>query len=418
MKRHTSLAILPVIVALGACSSGGGGGGGQSSNNTQPDAGSSGAGSSSGGSDGGGSVDAATEAPPAPQPTEYDAKLSGAQVVGGSPSTANGTAKFLVSPDGQTVTYDITQTVANAQSVNLHIGAPGEPATVARQLSNVSGHMTGTFTPTPAESSAFPADLVYVDVTSAAFPGGEIRGQVTNPGATVFVTVPTGAQQVPPVQTQSTAHASFILNADQSTVVFHVVTTATPTNVLVERGIGGSNGQVAYPLTPSQNGQQQQTLQKMDGMINMQQADSQALAAGRMYVNIQTAANPAGELRGQILVPGATLFTGVLAGASEVPPVTSSASGGTQIIISPDQQTLSYDAVVSGIIPTVIELNQGATGINGPTLHQFTLDQTGASGQATATSADLTAIGAGSAYVNVRTASYANGELRAQLVQR
>ena len=67
--------------------------------------------------------------------------------------------------------------------------------------------------------------------------------------------------------------------------------------------------------------QTQQTLQKMDGMINMQQTDAAELTAGRMYVNIQTSTNPAGELRGQIIMPGATLFTGILAGANEVPPV-------------------------------------------------------------------------------------------------
>jgi hypothetical protein len=418
MKRHTSLAILPVIVVLGACSSGGGGGGGQN-NNTQPDSGSgSGSGSSSGGtSSGGGPSDAAAEAP-APQPNEYDAKLVSAQVVGGSASTATGTAKFLVSPDGQTVNYDITQTVSNAQTVNLHIGAPGESATVSRQLPNVSGHMTGTFTPTQAESGAFNSDMLYIDVTSQAFPGGEIRGQVTAPGATVYVTTLTGAQQVPPVQTQNTGHASFILNQDQSTVVFHVVTTANPTNVLVEKGIGGANGTIAYPLAPQNNGGQPQTLQKFDGMANMQPTDTQELTAGRMYINIQTSANPAGELRGQILLPGATLFTGVLAGANEVPPITSSASGGTQVILSPDQQTLSYEAVVSGIIPTVIEMDQGAAGTNGTQLTQFTLNQTGASGQTPATGGDVTAVTGGNAYVNVRTASYALGELRAQLVQR
>jgi hypothetical protein len=407
--RQTSVAILPVVVALGACS-GGGGGGSSQNNQSAPDGGSGGAADSgTPSSDGGGGAEAAPEAAPGPQPTEYDAKLVSTQVVGGSTSQATGSVKFLVSPDGQTVTYDITQTVTNAQSVNLHIGPPGETATVERQLPNVSGHMTGTFTPNQAEMTVFNTDGVYIDVTSSSFPAGEIRGQLTAPGATVFVTTPTGAQQVPAVQTQNTAHASFILNADQSTVVYHVDTTATPTNVLIERGIGGVNGSIAYPLTPAST--------KMDGMFNLGQGDAQQMQAGHFYVQIQTQANPAGELRGQVIPPGATLFTGVLAGINEVPPVTSAATGGTQVWISADQQTLNYDAVVTGIIPTVIELDQGALGMTGSMLHQFALDTTGASGQTAATPADVTAITGGGAYVNVRTASYASGELRAQLVQ-
>jgi hypothetical protein len=155
----------------------------------------------------------------------------------------------------------------------------------------------------------------------------------------------------------------------------------------------------------------------MDGQFNMQQTDVAELIAGRMYLSIQTNQNPAGELRGQILAPGALLFTGILAGTNEVPPVTSGATGGTQFILSADQQTLNYEAVISGVIPTVIEFHQGAAGTNGPVLHQLTLNAQGASGQTATNAADVSAILGGNGDVNVRTASYANGELRAQLVQ-
>jgi hypothetical protein len=341
---------------------------------------------------------------------EFDAALMSAQVAPPTGSSATGTAKFFLQADGQTLTYSIQQNVANVQSVNLHIGAPGENGAVSHQLTPVSAMMTGSVTLTASEQAALTADQLYVDVTSSAFSTGEIRGQLTPPGATIFVALPTGAQQVPPVTSSFTAHGSFVMSQDQATVIFHVVTAAVPTNVLLERGIGGTNGQIAYPLTPLG--------QTIDGTLQLGTSDPADLLAGRFYVNIQTASNPAGELRGQIIPPGATLFTGVLLGSNEVPPVTSTATGGAQCILSADQQTLTYEAVVNGIIPTAIDLDQGPKGQNGPTLSPLTLNQQGASGQTTMTAGGVTALMGGQAYVNVRTASYGGGELRAQLVKQ
>jgi hypothetical protein len=341
---------------------------------------------------------------------EFDAALSAAQVVPPTGSSATGTAKFFLQADGQTLTYSIQQNVANAQSVNLHIGAAAENGPVTHQLTPVSAMMTGSVTLTTSEQAALTSDQLYVDVTSMAFSTGEIRGQLTPPGATVFIAVPTGAQQVPSIMSSSTAHASFVLSEDQANVVFHVVTSAVPTNVVLERGIGGTTGQIAFPLTPPG--------QTIDGTLQLGASDPADLMAGRFFINIQTASNPAGELRGQIIPPGSTLFTGVLLGSSEVPPVTSTATGGAQAILSADQQTLTYEAVVSGIIPTGIDLDQGSAGQNGPMISALTLNQQGASGQTTMTQNGVAALMGGQAYVNVRTASYGNGELRGQLTKQ
>jgi hypothetical protein len=404
MKRHFHLALLPVVAALGACSTSSSPSGPQ--NQAAPEGGS---GSSAGGGTGddssaSGGDDGSTPA------IEYDAPLTSAQVVHATTSPASGTAKFLLQADGTTLNYDVTQNVANAQAVNLRHGAPGEPGPVAHQLTPVSGHMTGSITLSADEQAALTVDQLYLEVTSTAFPDGEIRGQLMLPGATIFVAVPTGAQQVPPVNTQYTAHASFILSPDQATVMFHVATNATPTNVLLQRAIGSINGQIAYPLTPLG--------QTMDGSLQIGANDPQDIQGARFYVNIQTAANPAGELRGQLIAPGELLFTGVLAGNNEVPPVASSATGGTQFVLSSDGTTLKYEAIVSGIIPTAMDLDSAPTGQNGATLYQLTLDQQGALGQTNVTSSDTNALVAGSTYVNVHTVSYATGELRAQLTQQ
>jgi hypothetical protein len=55
---------------------------------------------------------------------------------------------------------------------------------------------------------------------------------------------------------------------------------------------------------------------------------------------------------------------------------------------------------------------------NGPMLYQLTLDAQGAMGATPMKSSDYTLLMGGDVAVNVRTASYTNGELRTQLVPR
>ncbi len=397
MKAITSLALLPLLLATGACSSNSNGS--SSQNGTPSDAGSGSGGDAS--DEGGGN--GAT-------PTSYEAKLSGAQVVPAVQTRATGDAKLSLETDGLTLDYDITHSVSGATSVNLHIGAPLESGNVTHQLTPVSPHMKGKITLTSDEQMAIGADQLYVDILSPAHPGGEIRGQVTPPGSTVYVAVPTGGQEVPSVTSSYVAHASFVLSPDGLQAVYHLVTGATPTNVLLQRAIASTVGQIVYPLTPVGS--------TVDGTLTLSNSDPADFQAGHFYVNIQTQQNPTGELRGQVIPPGATLYSGVLSGANEVPPISTQANGGAQFVLSGDLSTLSYEIDVNGIIPTGADLDDGMPGKNGPMLYQLTLNQGGAQGSIMLSPNDVPMMQGGATYVNVHTASYPNGEVRAQLVQR
>jgi len=205
------------------------------------------------------------------------------------------------------------------------------------------------------------------------------------------------------------AHASFILSQDGTQAVYHVVTGAVPTNVLLMRAIATiSPGQVVYPLMP--------TGSTVDGTLTLQAGDQADFQANHFFVNIQTAQNPTGELRGQVIPSGSTLYSGALLGSNEVPPISTQATGGAQFVLSPDQKTLAYEIDVSGIIPTSADMDDGAKGKNGQTLYPLTLDQNGALGSINFASGDLPMLQQGLTYANVHTASNPSGELRAQLV--
>jgi hypothetical protein len=416
MQLHTSLAILPVAAALGACS-GSGGSNGQSPAEAGPGSGEDVASDDAGaGEDARGDDVSAVEASDGGAPgsdggeTEYYAEMFAGQVVPLSTAATRGLAQLYLEADGKTVRYDITHSVANPRSVGVHIGAPGESGTATHQLPNVADHMTGSFTLTTAEQNALAVDQLYVDVTSPEFPDGEIRGQVTVPGATIFVAVATGTQQVPRVSSAYTAHASLILSPDGATFRYHAVSDVVPTSVVIGRGIAGVEGVPVHQLVPVET--------TIDGTLHAAASDPADLQAGRLYVSVQTEANPAGELRGQIVPVGAILFTGVLAGSNEVPPVSSAATGGVQFVLSPDRETLTYDVVVTGVIPTSADLELGSAGQTGQTLHLLELKQQAASGDITPTLTDMSALFDDVAFVNVGTASFSGGELRAQLTRR
>jgi hypothetical protein len=412
MKRILSMAIVPAAAALGACTS---------SSPAQPSS-EAGAGVDSAAVDGGTGDDSGEGGSqnnfPIMMVTQYQADLSGAQVAPASVQTgASGTATFTLSADGVSLGYDITFAPAGfvSTAVNLHVGAVGQNTAVAHQLVPISDHMTGQIMLTADEQSALTGDLLYLDVQTQAYPYGELRGQLVLPGSEIFVAAATGAQQVPGIKSAYTGHASFILSPDQGALIYHVETSATPTDVRLHRGIGGASGQVAYDL-PIGNGL------PADGTIQIGGAagnkDTDDLQNGRFYLNLVTQQNPAGELRGQLIHPGETLFAGTLSGANEVPPVTSTASGGSQLILSPDQSSVRYEATVNGIIPTAAEMCQGMAGQNGSAMYQLTLNQSGALGKAKITMSDVRALMTGRIYVNVKTPSYAGGELRAQLTHQ
>ncbi len=382
MKRRLSLAIIPSLAALGACSA-------STSSTVQPGQTDGGGNDAAGVAIDGGTGDETAGDDGSTPAIEYDATLTGAEVVPAVTTPSNGTAKFFLQPDGVTLTYDITLSVPNATAVALHAGAPGEVGGVTHALSPVADHMTGSISLSMDETDAIAADRLYLDVQSQNSPAGEVRGQVVPPGSQIFVAVATGLQQIPNVNSAYHAHASFILSPDQGNVIYHFATDAVPSDVRLHRGIGAMNGPVAYPLSP--------VGQTIDGTLQISNSDATELENGRFYLNV--------------------LFAGPLSGANEVPPITSQATGGAQLVLVAAQDKVHYEAIVSGVIPTAASLGNAPEKTNGATMYQLTLNPQGALGETAVTPADVALLLKNSVFINVSTASYANGELRAQLTR-
>ena len=106
-----------------------------------------------------------------------------------------------------------------------------------------------------------------------------------------------------------------------------------------------------------------------------------------------------------------------LSGASEVPPVTTSASGTATVTINPDR-TVVVKVTATGMTATASHIHEGAAGANGPVIVPFTktADNTFASPEgAKLTESQYASYKAGNLYVNVHSAAHPGGEVRAQI---
>jgi len=106
-----------------------------------------------------------------------------------------------------------------------------------------------------------------------------------------------------------------------------------------------------------------------------------------------------------------------LTGAEEVPPVTTPAKGTGSINIGADG-SVSGSVKTTGIVSTAAHIHVGASGKNGPVIVPLTKsgdDTFVAPSGAKLSEAQMASYKAGDLYVNVHSAKYPGGEIRAQL---
>ncbi len=106
-----------------------------------------------------------------------------------------------------------------------------------------------------------------------------------------------------------------------------------------------------------------------------------------------------------------------LTGAEEAPPVSTKASGKSKIAVA-DDKSISGTVTISDMTATAAHIHQGVKGKNGPVIIPLTKTSDMAfsvPANAKLTEAQFAAYKAGNLYVNVHSAAYPNGEIRAQL---
>jgi hypothetical protein len=117
-----------------------------------------------------------------------------------------------------------------------------------------------------------------------------------------FTVALTGAQQVPPVQTSGTGTANLTYNSATREVTWSVTysgLSGDPTMAHFHDGAQGDNGPVMIWL--SKKGAPVSS--PITGQAKLTAAQAKQFTSGMWYINIHTKEHPAGEIRGQVVVP-------------------------------------------------------------------------------------------------------------------
>lgn len=265
--------------------------------------------------------------------TEFGAFLIGSEeVIGGQTdvldSPGAGAASFSLSPDGESLNYEIR--VANTTDIlfgHLHLAPAGENGPVIATLLGANDGLnngiiaSGVIRDEDINGRTltqllddFKSGNVYVNVHTAVNQGGELRGQISlkQPGAERnFAVQLSGANEVPAVMTDASGLAKFQFDASNSNLGFQVNIDGIESNILfshIHLAEAGANGGVVATLRGDEvmgpfsgvyakGGLTPDMLsgQLLGGDLTILK---EAFRTGYAYVNVHSAAFGSGELRG------------------------------------------------------------------------------------------------------------------------
>jgi Cu/Zn superoxide dismutase len=272
----------------------------------------------------------------------FDARLDGAQMVPASASTAKGVALGRLSATFDTIYVMVAHTGLSGAptSLNLNFAEAGQanfPGGLLGSvvvLSGTGGNTVGNVTtfritvPTlaPAVVNMLLRGSLNLTINTAANPNGEIRGQIYRLAREGYMLSLNGAQERP--ATTSTAYGVGVVSVDRDQSNAHFMSVWTglsglPTGAHFHTGLSTQNGPVVFNLVPFFDNATTPTAVYgywKDDNVGQPFTRRRSLQyrADSMYMNIHTATNPGGEIRGQVY-RGARNLQRILAAQPSVP---------------------------------------------------------------------------------------------------
>jgi hypothetical protein len=347
-----------------------------------------------------------------PGETVFVATLRGSEEVPANQSVASAQASLILSAARDQIRYRVAFAGLTPTAGHLHRGIAGSNGPVAFPLAAAAGSgnegvIEGSFAIAGAGVQDLALRQLYLNLHSGVHPAGEIRGQILRPGEAVFATTLSGLQEVPAVAAASQANAMVVLGSAGAKFLYNVTTDAAVTMAHFHRGPAGVNGPVEQPLD--------EIGATMTGVLDLGDARRTDIERGLWYFNVHTAANPKGELRGQLLRPGETLYTASFAGANEVPASTSTATGALALILNAERTAIRYDGAFTGVIATAAHIHDGPAGTNGPVVLPLTFSGATLSGDQAVTADLITKLNTAGLYANLHSAANPMGDVRGQI---
>tara|TARA_R110000850_G_scaffold45090_3_gene114171 strand:+ start:767 stop:2614 length:1848 start_codon:yes stop_codon:yes gene_type:complete len=368
----------------------------------------------------------------------YHAALDGAQEVPAVTTNAIGLGTFALSKTSKEMLVEVVVDGLSGPITGAHFHKAGtgmNGPVVVNLTPGISGNRISMSIDPTMILGALDSGNIYLNIHTAANPGGEIRGQLKIKREILyFDAVLDTAQETTPVMAAGnpTGVAWFNLSAGLDTLEYDILVedvTGAVTGAHLHMGTVNNSGAVVVNLTPGIMGNHIKG--QITGMALTPQLVHDMLS-GAIYVNIHTAANPNGEVRGQVYRLAREGYSANLEGKQEVPAVTTTASGNGIVTIDRNQSNAHYMVVVAGLSGPVTgaHFHKAAAGMSGPVVFNITSGFTGvgtsdgAFGYWTGTDPNMPFMTSNSVdfraneiYFNVHTAANASGEIRGQVIR-
>jgi hypothetical protein len=119
--------------------------------------------------------------------------------------------------------------------------------------------------------------------------------QMTSPAPTGSNVILDGKQEVPPVSTAATGSGIIKVLMDRSVSGSVMTSGVAGTAAHIHMAATGTNGPVIVPLNRTGDNEW-----SVPPSIRLNDAQYEAFRLGNLYVNVHSATNPGGEIRGQI----------------------------------------------------------------------------------------------------------------------
>ena len=349
----------------------------------------------------------------------YNVNLSGSQEVPAVTTMSMATAVVEIDEDlpAFSVSVDVSG-LTDVTGVHVHDGGIGMNGPVAFPLTD-AGNGTYVLAETnisPSNLDALTSGEWYLNVHTTANPNGEVRGQIV-PDTTAVVTFSlSGSQEVPAVDTMAMGSGYALFDTTNNNVSLVAVTTIeNATMAHIHTGFAGENGDVLVGLVESES---TAGVWMTDGSIALDEATATQLLAGGHYVNVHTAANTGGEIRGQITPDNIEVYGIIANGLQEVPAVTTTASGAGAFTLNTSTGALSGSVTITGMTANMAHIHEGEMGVNGDVLIGLTAGTSGmwsVPANTTLTAEQMNVMADGGLYTNFHSDAFPSGEIRGQI---
>lgn len=235
----------------------------------------------------------------------FTVPLGAAQLFPAPSSAATGSASLNAHLGNGSIGGKITLSGVTATAVSISEGFAGDSGkpliTLIASGSSGEWDVPAGALLTADQMNALMQGALYVVAASAAYPAGEVRGQILPANVMVSFSPMAGTQEVPPVSIAASGIAATTVDAAANTLTVHVHTA----------GVADAMGAEVATGAMGKNGSQLATLEK-DSVdpahwaverVAINASDVADFEATDWYVNIATPADPDGAIRGQIDAP-------------------------------------------------------------------------------------------------------------------